>query len=280
MALGRRVFFLGDAGFLRAREVAERAVAAAPNMGEPFLALGSVLLQNGEVHAAVRALKQAVQRSPGLAEAHAALGRLLLESGAPEEGLRRLEAALALDADVPLARPELARGYALMGDWARAEAECEKLLEKVNPISHWTVRGRLALWRRDHATTERFIAQLDGLEGAAFQLPNMIVDVLREHRLPESALALEAQERTSPGGVRRRVFMHQLRAELSGYLGDLPDALDAMERSASAGLVDLLWLERCPLFDALRADPRYVAIHGQVKRRADEILAAYRSPST
>jgi eukaryotic-like serine/threonine-protein kinase len=279
MALGRRLFFLGDAGYLRAREIAERAVAAAPHLGEPLLALGSVLLQNGESPAAVRALKQAVQRSPGLAEAHAALGRLLIEAGAPAEGLRRLEAALALDADVPLARPELARGLALTGEWARADAECEKLLEKVNPMSHWTVRGRMAMWRRDQATTDRFIAQLEGSQATMLQIPRMIVDVIRERRLPASAHALEAQERAAPGGVRRRVFMCQLTAELSAFVDNLPDALDAMERSAAEGLVDLLWLERCPLFDALRSDARYAVIHAQVKRRADEILTAYRSPS-
>jgi serine/threonine-protein kinase len=277
-ALARRVFFRGDDGFVRAREVAERAVAAAPNLGEPHLALGSVLLQNGETPAAVRAFKRAVQKSPGLAEAHASLGRMLMEAGAVDEGVRRLEAALALDADAPLARPELARGLALMGEWARADAECDKLLEKVSPISHWTVRGRLALWRRDEATTERFIAQMDAhADAMATQLPRMIVEVIRQRKLPEIAVSLDEEERASPGGVRRRVFMHQLRGEILGYLGHLPEALASMERSAAEGLVDLLWLERCPLFEELRQDARYLAIHAQVKRRADEILAAYRN---
>ena len=227
-ALARRTFFQGDGEFERARSIAERAVAAAPNLGEPLLALGSVLLQNGESPAAARAFKQAIQRSPGLAEAHAALGRVLMEVGAVDDAVRRLEAALALDADTPLARTELARGLALMGEWARADAECDKLLDKSSPISHWTVRGRLALWRprRGDPTELRFAVTLfEGKDGPGGQLPRMIIDVIRERKMPDSALAIEADAQASPGGVRRRVFIHQFRAEILAFVDRHADAL-------------------------------------------------------
>jgi serine/threonine-protein kinase len=69
----------------------------------------------------------------------------------------------------------------------------------------------------------------------------------------------------------------QMYAELAGFVHDDALVLDALERAVDDGLIDRSWLESCPLFDAVCADPRYLAVQAEVKRRAEEILAAYRA---
>jgi eukaryotic-like serine/threonine-protein kinase len=274
LALARLSFFTGD-GVARAREVAHRAVVAAPQLGEAHLAYGSALLQLGDNPAAARALRSAVSQSPGLAEAHAVLGRMLCEAGDVEEGLRRLDAAATLDPDAPLVLPDFGRIYALLGQWDRAEEDLARL-QKLGGMSHWTLRSRLALWRRDSAAADTYLAQLPDDDGT-LRLPRMLLEILRTGRIPAEMLDLEKMER-GLGGVRRRAFMLQLRAEIFGCLNDQEQVLFSIAGSVEAGLIDRLWLERCPLFEQARRDPRYAPLHATVSRRAEAILEAYRAP--
>jgi serine/threonine-protein kinase len=63
-------------------------------------------------------------------------------------------------------------------------------------------------------------------------------------------------------------------AEAAAFAGDLETAIDLVERSYDAGFFDLHWLEKCPLLDGMRADPRYPPLHAKVKARAEAILDA------
>jgi eukaryotic-like serine/threonine-protein kinase len=274
-ALARAAFFVGDAGFARAREVAERAVHAAPHLGEAQLAYGAMLLQLGENVGAVRALRAAVAQSPGLAEAHGTLGRVLVEAGAVDEGTRLLEAALALDPETPLAVLDLARAHALLGRWDRAEATIERV-HKDDKISYWTIRARVAMWRRQRAEVEAALAQVPE-DDATLLLPRMMLEIVSTEQVPPAMTELANAER-GLGNARRRAFGFQLAAEVFAYVGNDERALRALERSVEIGLVDQLWLDRCPLLAGLREGPRFAALHAALKQRTDAILAAYRSP--
>jgi serine/threonine-protein kinase len=273
MAHARLAFFAGTDGLAEARRAAERAVAVGPNMGEARLALGAVLLQLGEGKGALTAMRQAVARSPGLAEAHAALGRLLVELGAVDEGVRRLTAALDLDPHVPLAVSALLRTHALLGDWQRSDAMVERLREAEGSYSYWTVRTRLALWRRQ---------PLEGVDlsdrpgGAVLALPAAMVEVLRTGQWP-AAIPTVAEVRALPDiGNRRRIMYYQMYAEMAGNLRDHALLLSVLRCAADDGLLDALWLDRCPLFVELRGDARFDAIHAEVMARAATVLDASR----
>jgi serine/threonine-protein kinase len=270
MALARLTFFEGATAVPRARQVAERAVALAPQLGEAHLALGSVLFQVGEEAGATRAVRAALTRAPGLAEAHAALGRVLCEVGAFDEGLRRLEAAHALDADAPLAPTDLTRVYALLRRWDDAERMFAHL-EKKDPFAYWTMRARTSIWRRDERAIEEALASIPNIPGLRY--PLLMRLVVKTKTLPDEMFALEREEKT--GGARRHTFVSQLTAELLSYVGRDDEAVAAVSRAVDLGLIDLLWLERCPLLDHVRASPRYPRLHEDVKRRADVIVAAY-----
>ena len=273
MALSRLSFFAGSAEHARARRAAERAVAAAPNLSEPHLALGSVLLQMSEPEAAIRALRQAVGRGPGLAEAHASLGRLLIEVGALDEGLARLEAAISLDPQVPLGAGAQARALALLGRWAEADAVIALLREDEGTITRWALGARMALWRRLAAAD---YAQQVPREAEAGLLWAM-GEVIATSRLPEGMPTLDDLRAATRGASRRLALFLQMRAEITGAVGDAEQTLDTLRLAGESGLIDVFWLDRCPLFDAIRGDARFAAVHELVKRRADAILAAYRA---
>jgi serine/threonine-protein kinase len=276
-ALARRAFFVGEEGIARARAFAERAVAAAPNQGEAHLALGSVLFQVGDAEDAARVLRRAVLLSPGQAEVHAALGRLLAEAGAFAEAIPRLEAALALDPDAPLARPELMRAHALAGSWEASDRVADGLRDSEGATGFWTLRARIALWRRQPDLAERHLRQIPAANAPPTSVAGLLLEVATTRRAPEGWPAHAALS-SEDAGVRRRSFRLQIAAEVAAFLGDDETARGALQVAADGGLIDLAWLERCPLFEGLRADPRYASIHGRVKRRADRILEAYHTP--
>ncbi|GAB4112225.1 MAG: hypothetical protein OHK0013_48200 [Sandaracinaceae bacterium] len=49
------------------------------------------------------------------------------------------------------------------------------------------------------------------------------------------------------------------------------DALDAITRASESALVDLAWIERCPLFEPLRGRPEMVAARERVRRRVEDL---------
>jgi len=277
LALVRSAFFATDGDFEPARRVAEQALAAAPGLGEAQLALGMVLFHTGEPAAATRALRQAIAKSPGLADAHVALGRILVEAGAAEEGIRRLELGLALDGEIANARQDIGRGLALLGRWQEAEAELEKLRGRDDAFSYWTLRARIALWRGQPDLAESFVGQLRSDERTA-RLAQMMTDIAQgKIHHTQAAAHFQRLAGAAPQQGRRRAFFLQLAAETSGFLGVVEPTLDAVEQALHAGLIDRLWLERCPALAAARAEPRYARIHADLARRTDEILAAYRA---
>jgi eukaryotic-like serine/threonine-protein kinase len=272
LSLSRITYFAGDAGIPRARDVAERAVAAAPQLGEAHLAYGSMLFQCGEAPAAMRALRAAVARSPGLAEAHAMIGRLLAEVGTGNEAVRHFEAALALDPDTPLALPELARVHALLGQWDTVDQMFDRV-RRTSGVSVWSA-ARMALWRHRGDLVLAYLADIPDQE-RKLRIPRMLLESVQAGELSPDARNLEG---LAGGSARRQAFMLQFRGELAAFLGEDEEVIVSLRASVDAGLIDRLWLDRCPLFDAARLDPRFAAIHAEVKRRADAVLAAYRSP--
>lgn len=73
---------------------------------------------------------------------------------------------------------------------------------------------------------------------------------------------------------RRSVFLRQIAAEVAALLGEHDAAVLAVQSSVEAGLIDRLWLERCPLLDALRDNPRFAEASLRVGARCDRVLDA------
>jgi hypothetical protein len=74
---------------------------------------------------------------------------------------------------------------------------------------------------------------------------------------------------------RRRALFFQIYAELAAFVGDLEVASEAVTRAADAGLIDLFWLDACPLFAPLRGTAGFEAARARVAVRAEETLRAF-----
>lgn len=268
ITLARLYFFTGQDGDL-ARAAAERAVAAAPELAEARLAQALVHFQAGEIEPAVRATRAAILRNPNVAEAQELAGRILVEIGHVDEGVRFLESAMAHDPQVFLAPRELARVYAFRGDWTRAQP----LLEMGSTFGRegWVSRARMALWQRD---AERMLECLNKspLAPGPELLAQGIDAAIRTFLDQVPSFMSRDSGQASP---RRKAFTWQLAAELAGYLGDHERAFDAVKESIDGGLIDLFWLDGCPLLDGARGLPDFAGVRERVVERAVRIAAAF-----
>ena len=271
LARCRLWFFTGEGAELVA-DATDRAMKAAPDLAEPRLALASLRLQDGDAPTAVRELKRALSRNPGLTEAQSLLGSVLLEAGDVEDGLRWTESAIRMDATAPLARPALARAHALLGRWDEADAVLAPAIQQGD--HQWGIRTRLVMWRRDLVGAEEILRAMEETISAN-GMAQALLHILRKNELPAEVPDFFAGDLASHA-PRRRAFMFQMRAEMHGHLGHADETIAALQGSVDAGLIDVLWLERCPELEVARRDPRYAPLHAAVRRRADAVLAAYR----
>jgi serine/threonine-protein kinase len=262
---------------------AERAVALAPMMAEAHAARGFVQVMDGDVAAAVWALKQALRLSPGNLEANAAMGLSLVEADRPE-GLSYLEAAIAIDPSIELAYAYLVAFHTLRGDpelaasWiARAAAQ--------NPVLGLLMESRMVFWRRDVARARELLTRdSPGLPEAL----EKGVPGVRERALVWLELLASDGARRAPGRApavppghalipRRQWFFDEVVVETACFAGDLVTALAALQRLDRAGHMNLLWLERLPVLEPLRALPEAAPLRQSLAARAAQVVRAYQT---
>jgi TolB-like protein/Flp pilus assembly protein TadD len=273
LTLARRWFFGGDSGE-RAHAAAERAMAAAPNTGESQLAMAVVRFQGGELPTAVRHLQQALRRSPTLADAHELLGRILIETGPLAEGQRSLLIALDMDPSMLRLKSELARTYALQGHLDQADQLLGQLCE--NPATEgvaWILRSRLCMWGRDVARATALLKDPRIASDRYARTRFLFGLVVNGQRInPEQIMA--GSPMASGGSRRTRSLYHQLATEWYGMNSEVDALLRELAKAIDFGLVDLMWLDGCPLLAAARKDPRFLALRRVVAERAAAVQAA------
>jgi serine/threonine-protein kinase len=171
-----------------------------------------------------------------------------------------------------------ARHYALAGDHAR----CGEYLQRVDrqlvgiDAGLVTMKARFAMWRADAEAVERCrkgIPRLSQVHGASASFMEGFSALYMDLFLGARDVAeLDGFEPPSEGfGPRFRTLIEQLIAEVCAHLGAIDRAMAALSRAADNALVDLDWLERCPLLTPLRSHADYAALHERVRTRAEQI---------
>ena len=272
-AHARSFFFRTEPSSIEhALALAERALAAAPGHAEALLALAQVRFARGfrgDYLAAAEHVRAAIDHSPYLPEAHELLGRLRLEVGPLDEGIAATERALALDPLLVTSRLELARGLGLRGDFERALT-----LVATAPDGDRAARGpfvaRLLAWSHEPARWAAHLPPMTPLVETGGLIEAVVAMLLAgdiDPAVHDRFLALATPDRP----VRFRVLMLQLAAEFSAYAGDPPAALERIRDAIDLGLIDIMWLDHCPHFASLRADPRLAALRARLEERAAPI---------
>jgi len=259
-----------------AREAAERAVSGAPDHGESWAALAAALFMGGDPPGAVRAVRTALSRAPGLAHAQELLGRILLEVGEVDEAAVRLRTALSIDPSVLSPRWELVRMHGLLREWTHADALLALPAEGPSGrMSKFLYRSRFSVWRgEDHP-------DLDdppplGPEFGALSRRDEFREMVRTRELGDAFReALENAAQAADPGSRRRVLFCQLNAEIFGYAFEVDSAIASVKDAVDAGLLDGLWMDRCPVLDAVRKDARFEPLRAEVEARGRRVRSAF-----
>lgn len=96
---------------------------------QPFVNLGSLLLEQGDMKEAEAALRKAVELAPANAYCHLKLGILYHKAGQLKEAQRELERATEIEPDNAPAHFQLGRVYKEQNLMTRAQAEFERTAE-------------------------------------------------------------------------------------------------------------------------------------------------------
>ncbi|WP_437332937.1 protein kinase domain-containing protein [Sorangium sp. So ce394] len=267
----------GRAQLAKAQQAAERSIALAPSLGEPWVALATVRFSASDPIGAVPALRKALQRAPSLAKAHELLGRILLEAGLVDEAVFRLDTALSLDPGELFPRWELARGRALVGDWAGAGVLLDTPAEDPSSRFHKAImRARFGLWRGAPYPIDDLLPL--SAENVPVQYARIYRDVLATSRLSDEQRAfLRAKSDGSEPGSRLRPLFLQMEAEILAFLGEDDAFFRTLASAVEAGLFDALWMQRCAVLDRARPSARFAPLRARVEERAAAVVAAFRA---
>ncbi len=256
-----------------AEQAVARAEAGAATRVDTLLARAMLDAHEGRYREAAKGLRRAIDQAPTFAGAHEYLGRLQLEAGQPEQAIRHLELAATVDPLLIFALPEIARYHALRGDLDGYERELERYAHGVsNNVALLLLRVRVASWQR---APERLRPHLDALLSSSAQTFSLVefAKLLLDSPSPETIAARIERLLPFARNPRFAALLCQLGAEVSGFHAHDALTLRFVEQAAAGVLVDLDWLERCPLLDRVRGQPAFEAARQLVLARAAAIWA-------
>jgi TolB-like protein/predicted Ser/Thr protein kinase len=255
----------------------DAVLARAPDLAGPHVARASLHFQIGDPVTAGRELRAALLAKADLADGRELLGRMLTELGDLDAGIGHLHVARALEPAMHHTTLSVARAEALRGQPDLADALLSgPQAAGVTPNLLWVARARLAMWRRDTGTADRIEAEMADVEfPLRAQVQGTLAVIRAPHRAPAAIATLEQFTVARTGATPRlRTFFAQLTAEFRALAGERTAAIAALVEADALGLVDIAWLDRCPLFAGFDGDPAFVAVRERVRARAHATLDA------
>jgi len=259
---------------VKGRASAERALALAPRLGEAHAALANLKWMMGDHVGCARDLREAIRIAPGSQDVNELYGRLLLEAGRPERAVDILGAAAALDPALDITNGDLMRARVFVGDWTAFDAGLEREpATEAQASLHFFMFARLASWRRDRAAAAVLRRQVEKRRFALHDEVLRILGVIETDTLPDDMQQQLAVWGRVIGRARRRpMFFRQLAAEMHAYVREDAATVHAIGEADGLGLIDVTWLDRCPLFAPIRDAPLFVAVRDRIAARAREAL--------
>ena len=250
-----------------------RAKALAPDVAETQLAAGLYAVHTASYAEAGQALGRALAIAPTFAAAHHALGSMAIETGRLQRGVKHLRAAIDLDPTLELAFIDLARSHALAGD----REATRRVLARHEAEGHPTplpLRMRIAAW---YGELDELLSLLPAIEESAQPLTRFAAIyarlLLRRISIGEGEALLE-QKIPRAASPRFVALAMQSGAEIFSAMGDLERAESYLGRAVAAGMVDVEWLDRCPMLSPLRGRPIFLEARRQCRQRADAFWSA------
>jgi eukaryotic-like serine/threonine-protein kinase len=260
---------------LEAEQSVRRAMERAPDLAETHYARAQMAVQSGRYHEAAVALRTAISIAPTMPEGHALLGMLQLESGSAKEGLERLELALELEPTLSLAQFEKARWNGLYGDIAVFDALMEAWAEDpTKDTSRMQLTVRVGAYRHDEARIRKGMSALD--DSATLTAPFVVsyAQVMLGVRGAIDEIGGPLAQLSSSVSLRYRALLHQMNAEALGRIGEVERSLHHIRAAVDASLLDIEWMDRCPLLEPARSHPEFAGLRRIVRSRGEAVWSA------
>ncbi len=265
-----------------AKRALERGLAL--GHGEAFLASAIFKFNTANALGGAADLHEALVRAPMSAPVHEYTGRLFLEFGPIDRARHHLSTTMGLDPGrTLLIMTELARLDALLGDVASARKKLDLL--DGNPDASLTqvaqvFRGRIDEWYGTRDPQQRTLKRLATRLGGHAERLAQIIQVAAEGK-PVDATAWNETIHMWVHEVRPMrlvTLVLQLLAETAAAHGADEQAFSALDQSCDSGLVDLMWMDHCPLLARLQGDPRWADVRSRVAGQGTQIRALLGEP--
>ncbi|MEO5898057.1 MAG: tetratricopeptide repeat protein [Vicinamibacterales bacterium] len=249
--------------FPKARAAAMRALELDPKLAEAHIALGWIgFSYDWDWATAERELQTAIALSPGNTDAHRAYAHLLSNQGRHQEAL--VEAARARELDPRSALTGALEGQFLFyaGQLDQAERRLRRTLA-IEPdfwVAHQGI-GRVYLLRDKYPEAIAAFRRARQLSGSATETMTQLAYAMAKQGDRAGAIALydELERRAAERHVPAYSF-----AMIRNGLGEKDEALRWLERSVTGHEVQATFLKIDTRWDALRPDPRFVALLGRI----------------
>jgi serine/threonine-protein kinase len=259
-----------------ARVTAEAALGRDPSLSEARVALALVHSSSQNPAGMALELRRALAAAPDSPEALLWMGNLLAEVGRTKQAIVSYRRAQAADPSFGMIAPNLARAYALLGDWETAEdTAAPSLAHGGDILMQWLTRARLALWKGNREQAAKILGMLEHEplpDVVKHRIVRMLI-VARDQRVSADILETIEHELRPVRLGRRAAFNAQIRAELFARGGMIAEATESLDQLAGLDFLDLSWLERCPAIELLRATKPYEQLLARTRQRAAEVHA-------
>lgn len=247
----------------RAREAAQRALELRPESAEGHAAMGMIrLVFDWDFAAAEAHLRRAVRANPELREAHQYLAWLLSAVGRHDQAIAEARLAVALDPVSTARYTELAWAMSYAGQYREGVAEVNKALE-LDPqfFEGHITKGLLLEWMGN--TAAAYAAIRTGYarrEGSDRNTARLDAIFQKEGLRGIYRSWLRAMQAGSAGMPRNEVW----RASLHSRIGEVEQAIAALQSAYQRREGGLAWLGVNPSFLPLRYDARFQSLLQQI----------------
>jgi DNA-binding winged helix-turn-helix (wHTH) protein/TolB-like protein len=238
-----------------------KALALDPNLGEAYATAGfAKIFYEWDWQKAEENLKRSIEMKPGYGTAHQWYATLLAITGRVDEAKQEMRRALEIDPMSANFLADLGQMYYFAREYEEAEAYCRKALEVAPDFvfaHHYLLDIYLTTGREADAFEER--RKWDNLN--SFNAPNNNESDEARLRAPYLQAGMKGflRKQIEELGTRCTAGCYGL-AKFYARLGDKEQALAGLEQSYEARDFLLPFVNTDPVFDDLRAEPRFQAL--------------------
>ncbi len=256
------------------RESVARALDQAPELADTHYVAGRMSVQLGEYQQAACRLAKALEIAPTCAEVHEYLGSLQCEAGRAKTGARHIKLAQELDPSLEGGNFDLARAHALHGEYDAYEAILREIkVRGQQNLATFVLESRVASWQQDHERICQVLRSIpdDGIPSRELVRGHARALVCSEKQLEKYITYFKNLLSDPDANKRFLTVSYQMAAEVMAYHQRYDEAQDYITQAADSVLVDVDWINLCPLFDAIRDNAAFRAAALKVRQRAEGI---------